>query len=160
MESIQSDVGQFDRTANMLGVGQGGQSGGLGGGGGVEGLAGFLQNRGDVRSGEAVANPESRQALDFGKGAENDDGTALLHPLDGGGRFGNEFVVRFVQDKEGAGREFFNKGFEFCVGNAGASGVVGRGEEDKANIIPDPGGEAGEVVVEIAIGHLFEGDTE
>ena len=145
---------------DVIGVGEPGEGGGLGGGGGIEGLTRFLQDGGDGGVGEAVADAKGGKALDFGEGTENDDGAALLDPLDRGGRFGEEFVVGFVQDKEGAFGKFFNEGGQFGVGDAGAGGVIGGGEEDEANVGREAGGEAGEVVMEIAIRNLCKGNSE
>ena len=109
---------------------------------------------------EPVADAEPSEALDFGKGAEEDDGAALLNPSDGGGRFGDEFVVGFVKDEEWAVGKFLDEGSQFAVRDTGAGGVIGRSEEDEADIVLQAGGEASEVVMKIAIGDFFEGDME
>ncbi len=119
-----------------------------------------MKDGGDGRVSEPVADAEPSEALDFGKGAEEDDGAALLNPLDGGGRFGDEFVVGFVKDEEWAVGKFLDEGGEFGVGDASTGGVVGGSKEDEADIVLQAGGEAGEVVMKIAIRDLFEGDME
>jgi hypothetical protein len=98
--------------------------------------------------------------LDFGKGTQHDEGATFFDPLNRVGRFGKKLVVSFVEDEEGSGGKFFDKGGEFGVGDTSAGGVVGGGDEDEPNIGIDTGGEAGEVVMEVAIGDLFEGDAE
>jgi hypothetical protein len=98
--------------------------------------------------------------LDFGKGTEHDEGATFFDPLNRGGRFGEKLVVSFVEDEEGSGGKFFDKGGEFGVGDASAGGVVRGSDEDEPNIGIDTGGEAGEVVMEVAIGDFFEGDAE
>ena len=115
VEPVAAHVGHGDGFLNVFGIGKAGEGGDLGGSGGVEGLPGFLENGSDVGAGETVADTEGGEALDFGEGAKNDDGAALLDPLDRGGRFGNEFVVGFVQDEQGASGKFFNKGGELCI---------------------------------------------
>jgi hypothetical protein len=80
--------------------------------------------------------------------------------LDGGWRFGDEFVVGFVEDEEWAVGKFLDEGSEFAVGDAGTGGVIGGSEEDEADIVLQAGGKAGEVVMEIAIGDFFEGNME
>ena len=109
---------------------------------------------------ESVADAEPGEALDFGEGAEEDEGAAFANPLDGGWRFGDEFVVGFVKDEEWAVGKFLDEGGEFGVGDAGAGGVIGGSEEDEADIVLQAGGETGKVVMEIAIGDFFEGDME
>ena len=83
-----------------------------------------------------------------------------MDPLDGGGRFGDKFVVGFVEDEEWAVGELLDKGGEFGVGDTGTGGIIGGGEEDEADVGFQAGGEAGEVVMEIAIGDFFEGDMK
>ena len=109
---------------------------------------------------ESVADAKPREALDFGEGAQEDEGAAFLNPLDGGGRFGYEFVVGFVENKEWTVGKFLYEGSEFAVGDAGTGGVIGGSEEDEADIVLQAGGEASEVVMKIAIGDFFEGDME
>ena len=109
---------------------------------------------------EPVADAEPSEALDFGEGAEEDDGAAFLNPLDGGGRFGDEFVVGFVENEEWTVGKFLDEGSEFGIGNAGTGGVIWGSEENEADIALQAGGEAGEVVMEIAIGDFFERDME
>ena len=109
---------------------------------------------------ESVADAEPGEALDFGEGAEEDEGAAFANPLDGGWRFGDEFVVGFVKDEEWAVGKFLDEGGEFGVGDAGAGGVIGGSEEDEADIVLQAGGETGKVVMEIAIGDFFEGNME
>ena len=83
---------------------------------------------------ESVADAETGEALDFGEGAEEDEGATFLDPLDGGGRFGDKFVVGFVEDEEWAVGKLLDKGGEFGVGNTGAGGIIGGGEEDEADV--------------------------
>ncbi len=83
-----------------------------------------------------------------------------MDPLDGGGRFGDEFVVGFVKDEEWTVGELLDKSGEFGVGDTCAGGVIGGSEEDESDIVLQAGGEASEVVVKIAIGDFFEGDME
>ena len=109
---------------------------------------------------ESVADAETGEALDFGEGTEKDKGATFLDPLDGGRRFGDKFVVGFVEDEEWAVGELLDKGGEFGVGDTGTSGIIGGGEEDEADVCLQAGGKAGEVVMEIAIGDFFERDME
>ena len=160
MEAISPSVGEGNGFTNVLWVGDGGEGGGLGGGGGIEGLAGFLENGGNGGVSESVADAEAGEALDFGEGTEKDKGATFLDPLDGGGRFGDKFVVGFVEDEEWPVGELLDKGGEFGVGDTGTSGIIGGGEKDEADVCLQAGGEAGEVVMEIAIGDFFEGDME
>ena len=160
VEAIATGVGEGDSFFDVFGVGQAGEGGDLGGGGGVEGLAGFLEHGGDVGSGEAVADAESGEALHFGESSENDDGATFSDPLNGGGRFRDEFVVGFVEDEERTGGEFFDEGGQLGIGDAGAGGVVGGGEEDEADLGGEAGGETGEIVVKVAIGHFLKGNAE
>ncbi len=125
LQAFPSRICQGDGFADMLGVGQGGERGRLGGGRGVEGLPGFLQDRGNIGPGKAVADAETGEALHFRKGAEDDHRLSFPDPADGGGRFRDEFVVGLVEDKEGSGGKFFDKSGEFRVGDAGAGGIVG-----------------------------------
>ena len=83
-----------------------------------------------------------------------------MNPLDGGGRFGDEFVVGFVENEEWTVGKFLDEGSEFGIGNAGTGGVIWGSEEDEADIVLQAGGEAGEVVMEIAIGDFLERDME
>ena len=160
VEPIATGIGQGDCFPDVVGIGKAGEGGDLRGSGGVEGLPGFLKNGGDLGAGETVADAKGGKALDLGEGAKDDDGTALFDPGDGGGRFRNELVIRLVQDEKGPGGKFFNKGGELRVGDAGAGGVVGRGEEHEANIVPEAGGEPGEVVMKIAVGHLLKRNSK
>jgi hypothetical protein len=109
---------------------------------------------------ESVADAKPSEALDFGESAKEDEGAAFLNPLDGGGRFGDEFVVGFVEDEEWAVGKFLDEGSEFAVGDTGTGGVIGGSKEDEADILLQAGGEAGEVVMKIAIGDFFEGDMK
>jgi hypothetical protein len=144
----------------VIRVGEAGEGGDLGGSGGVEGLAGFLKNGSDVGAGETIADTKGGKALDFGEGAKNDDGATFLYPLDGGGRFRDEFVVGFVEDEKGASRKFFYEGGEFGIRNTGAGGVIGGGDEYEADIGGETCREACEVVMKIPIGNLLKRNTE
>jgi hypothetical protein len=119
-----------------------------------------LKDGGDGWVSEPVADAEPSEALDFGEGAKEDEGAAFSNPLNGRGRFGDEFVVGFVENKEWAVGKFLDKGGEFGVRDTGAGGVIRGSEEDEADIVLQAGGEAGEVVMEIAIGDFFERDME
>jgi len=119
-----------------------------------------LKDGGNGGVSESVADAETGEALDFGEGTEEDEGTTFLDPLDGGRRFGDKFVVGFVEDEEWAVGELLDKGGEFGVGDTGTSGIIGGGEEDEADVCLQAGGKAGEVVMEIAIGDFFERDME
>ncbi len=109
---------------------------------------------------ESVADAKPSEALDFGESAKEDEGAAFLNPLDGGWRFGDKFVVGFVEDEEWAVGKFLDEGSEFAVGDTGTGGVIGGSKEDEADILLQASGEAGEVVMKIAIGDFFEGDMK
>jgi hypothetical protein len=98
--------------------------------------------------------------LDLGKSAKDDDGTALFDPGNGGRRFRDKFVVGLVEDEEGAGGKFFNKGGEFCVWDPGAGGIVRGGKKYETNIVLEAGRKSGEVVMEIAVGHFLERNSK
>jgi hypothetical protein len=144
----------------VIHVGQSGEGGDLGGSGGVEGLTRFLQNGSDVGAGETIADAKGGKALDFGEGAKNDEGATFFYPLDGGGRFRNEFVVGFVEDETGAGGKFFDESGKLSIRNTGTGGIVGGGEKNEADIWGESCREACEVVMKIPIGDLFERNTE
>ena len=98
--------------------------------------------------------------MDFGEGAKNDEGATFFYPLDGGGRFRNEFVVGFVEDEKGAGGKFFHESSELSIRNTGTGGVVGGGDEYEPNIWGEARREACEVVMKIPIGNFLERNTE
>jgi len=83
-----------------------------------------------------------------------------LDPADGGRRVGEEFVVSLVENEERAGGKFFDEGGQLRVGDAGAGGIVGGGDEDEARLGGEACDESGEVVMEVAVGHLLQGDAE
>ena len=119
-----------------------------------------MKDGGDGGVSESIADAKPGEALDFGEGAKEDEGAAFFNPLDGRWGFGNEFVIGFVENKEWAVGKFLDKGGQFGVGDTGAGGVIRGSEEDEADIVLQAGGEASEVVMEIAIGDFFEGDME
>ena len=84
---------------------------------------------------EPIADAEPSEALDFGESAKEDEGAAFLNPLNGRGRFGDEFVVGFVENKEWAVGKFLDKGGELGVGDTGTGGVIGGSEKDEADIL-------------------------
>jgi hypothetical protein len=98
--------------------------------------------------------------LDFGKGTQHDQGATFFDPLNRRGRFGEKLVIGLVEYEKRTSGKFFDKGGEFGVGDASAGGVVRGSDEDEPNIGIDTGGEAGEVVMEVAIGDFFEGDAK
>jgi hypothetical protein len=156
VKPITAGIGQSDGFPDVFGVGKAGEGGGLCGGVGVEGLSGFLKDRGDRGVSQSVSDSQTGEALDLGKSAKDDDGTALFDPGNGGRRFRDKFVVGFVKNQKGAGGKFFNKGGEFCIWDPSAGGVVRGGKEYETNIVLKAGGKPGEVVMEIAVGHFFE----
>ena len=109
---------------------------------------------------ESVADAEAGEALDFGEGTEKDKGATFLDPLDGGGRFGDKFVIGFVEDEKGAGGKFFHESGELSIRNTGTGGVVGGGDEYEPNIWGEARREACEVVMKIPIGNFLERNTE
>jgi hypothetical protein len=160
VKPIAASIGQSDGFSYVFGIGEAGEGGSLCGGVGVEGLSGFLKDSGDRGVSQSVSDSQTGEALDFGKSAKDDDGTALFDPGNGGRRFRDKFVVGLVEDEEGTGGKFFNKGGEFCVWDPGAGGIVRGGKKYETNIVLKAGRKSGEVVMEIAVGNFLERNSK
>ena len=137
-----------------------GEGGGLGEGVGVEGLAGALEDFDEFGWAEAVADAEAGEALDFGEGAEDDDVAAGSHVLQGVGGIVDEFVVGFVEDDDDVGWDLVHEAVDLLLGDEGAGGVVGVGDEDFFGVRRDGGGHGVEVVDEAGVGDFDGFGTE
>jgi hypothetical protein len=141
-------------------VEEAGEGGGLGEGVGVEGLAGALEDFDEFGRAEAVTDAEAGEALDFGEGAEDDDIAAGSHVLQGVGGIVDEFVVGFVEDDDDVGWDLVHEAVDLLLGDEGAGGVVGVGNEDFFGVRRDGGGHGVEVVNEAGVGDFDGFGTE
>ncbi len=132
----------------------------MGEGVGVEGLAGALEDFDEFGRAEAVADAEAGEALDFGKGAEDDDVAASADILQGVGGIVDEFVVGFVEDDDDVGWDLVHEAVDLLLGDEGAGGVVGVGDEDFFGVRRDGGGHGIEVVDEAGVGDFDGFGTE
>ena len=141
-------------------VEEAGEGGGLGEGVGVEGLAGALEDLDEFGRAEAVTDAEAGEALDFGEGAEDDDVAASADILQGVGRIVDKLVVGFVEDDDDVGWDLVHEAVDLLLGDEGAGGVVGVGDEDFLGVRRDGSGHGVEVVNEAGVGDFDGFGTE
>ena len=111
---------------------------------------------GDIGAGDEIADAQSRQSVDLGKGAGDDDVLPFAHQVDHRriiGR-GNEIEIGLIDEGQGPLGNAFAEILQFGAGKQRAGGIVRVADVDHARARRDAAVHLFEVVTE----RLLDGD--
>jgi hypothetical protein len=151
-EAAAFDAIRFDRTANMIGVIEGGESGSLADTGNVERCAELVHFGYECRMADAIADAKTRKAVNLRKSAKGKDVVVFAEERFGIGKIrpGSILTIGFVEDDKNIARDFSEESREFRGAKGGAGGIVGIGDVNDAGLRSDGGGDGVEVKSVIA----------